>query len=521
MEVKEMATRTVELRTNERVFEGLSKQNMLFHQCIFELCDNAIAATQDHKKANINVAFEAIPDDNEHFYLYVCDDGVGMDADLLENSLQLGHEPTSNSRLNEHGFGLKNSLATLSGGNKEWTLWTRKKGGERQNILYVEGPFKPKMEIIDEATTVFPDKPFISADVSTVVKTKVKKSYAQTVQGRGAKANNLYTIRAWLVEHLGVAYRGYLSLDENTNETKAKINVFIGEDLRWDPYSVTPIHVPILNATTKYFTLYLGGEKRTLTYKYGTLDEETRNKLVKGEKAKYYYQGNMATQGIDIRLGDRVIATRQLETIWRTEIDGKIIERHNQYNDFVGELLIPELPRGVLTTVNNKTDFNLDDAEWVKVFDKMNEYRPIKNVREQGEADLRKKWANMLRRTNPDDTVDQEHHVWPTGVRIDVYREKKIGETSSIKIYELKVGEAKPIDLYQLKMYWDGLVVGGTQPNEGVLLAKDFHDTIQSMASSMNELTPPKMPDGRQSEPYNFTLTKLSDVGLLDGYADS
>jgi hypothetical protein len=514
MEVKEMATRTVELRTNERVFEGLSKQNMLFHQCVFELCDNAIAATQDDKKANINVAFEAIPDDDEHFYLYVCDDGVGMDADLLEKSLQLGHEPTSNSRLNEHGFGLKNSLATLSGGNKEWTLWTRKKGEERQNILYVEGPFKPKMEIIDEATTVFPDKPFISPDVSTVIKTKVKMSYAQTVQGRGAKAKSLQTFRAWLVEHLGVAYRGYLSLDETTNDTKARITVSIGNDR----YSVTPIHVPIAAKQTKYFQMELGGEIRDLVYNYGTLDEVKRDKLVKGQKAKYYYQGNMSTQGIDIRLGDRVIATRQFETIWRESgggDDGKPLERHNSYNDFVGELLIPELPRGVLTTVNNKTDFNLDDIEWVRIFEKMNEYRPTKHVREKSESDLKKAWMKMLKATNPDESINDEHSVWPTGVRIDVYRKRNIpGISSSITIYELKVGEAKPIDLYQLKMYWDGLILAGEQPDEAVLMVEDYNTNIEEMANRMNTLTPPNMPGGDSSKPYNFKLTKHSDVNL-------
>lgn len=146
-ETGEMAVRKVELKANERVFVGLSKQNMLFHQCIFELCDNAIAAAKNNVKIIVNVAFETIPDNEDYFYLYVCDNGVGMDVDTLEESLQLGHQPTSSSRLNEHGFGLKNSLATLSGGNGWWKLWTKSAGN---NVIYVEGPFGPNMEIIDE-----------------------------------------------------------------------------------------------------------------------------------------------------------------------------------------------------------------------------------------------------------------------------------------------------------------------------------------------------------------------------------
>ena len=39
-----MGTRQVSIRADEGLFLGLAKQNMLFHQCIFELCDNAIAA---------------------------------------------------------------------------------------------------------------------------------------------------------------------------------------------------------------------------------------------------------------------------------------------------------------------------------------------------------------------------------------------------------------------------------------------------------------------------------------------
>ena len=81
-----------------------------------------------------------------------------------------------------------------------------------------------------------------------------------------------------------------------------------------------------------------------------------RDKLIKGKKAKFYYQQNQPTQGIDIRLGKRVIATWQFETIWN-------VSRHNSFNDFVGELLIPDLPRGVLSTTNTKTDFNLDDPD--------------------------------------------------------------------------------------------------------------------------------------------------------------
>ena len=257
----------------------------------------------------------------------------------------------------------------------------------------------------------------------------------------------------------------------------------------------------------------MGGQTYQLKYNYGTLDEVKRDSLVKGKKAKFYYQGNLATQGIDIRLGDRVIATRQFETIWRGK-DTTQIARHNKYNDFVGELLIPDLPRGVLSTVNNKTDFNLDDAGWNRIFDLMNAYKPIETAKELGEKELKSKWMSMLKATNPKDRIEDEHCVWNTGVRIDVFRQKAEPDNSII-LYELKVGSAAPIHLYQLKMYWDGLVITGEQPDEAVLLVEDYNSNIEEMANSMNKLAAPLMPDGTQSKQYNFKLTKYSEVNLM------
>ena len=499
----------VQLEANERVFVGLSKQNMLFHQCVYELIDNAIAASKPNEQMHVRVAFEPIEGDDEYFYLFVSDNGLGMDSDTLADSLQLGHEPTSQSRLNEHGFGLKNSLATLSGGNGEWTLWTR--SNSDGNILRVNGPFVPQMVIEDEASTVFPDKPFIDQNASTVVMTRVKKTFAQTVQGRGARTKDLEKIRTYLLEHLGVAYRGYLAIDEETALPKVRIDISIGNDSKY----VSAIEVPIAQAFTKYFSVELSGITYDLVYRYGMLDEVKRDNLVKGKKARCYYQGNMATQGIDIRLGDRVIATKQFDSIWRIG-EGKPLQRDNHYNMFVGELLIPELPRGVLSTVNNKTDFNLDDPGWMRIFDTLNEeeYKPIKN---EGlllvESELKNRWKDMLIGVNQHDEVTTERSVWSSGVRIDVYR-KTAAPDNSVIIYELKAGAAGPLHLYQLKMYWDGLILEGIQPKEACLLVAEYDEKIESMAKTMNSFPPPKFANGSDSAPYNFNVCTYDDVKM-------
>lgn len=430
--------------------------------------------------------------------IYISDNSIGMTLEVLKNALQLGKSPSTNNRLNEHGFGLKNALATLSGGNGPWKVWTR--APNSKNIHSVEGPFKAQMTVRDD--DAFPVVDALQPDISTLIKVTVKLSFLQTVQGRGAKATNLVKLRDWLIEHLGVTYRGYLDLDEHTFDTSGIIVVSIGTDSVRVPH----VPVPLGKSETRHIPMDLGGVVYSLTFQYGTLDPIKRDKMLKGKGARFYYQGNTATQGVDIRIGKRVIATRQFDTIWKTENGENQLARHNNFNDFIGELVIPDLPRGVLTTVNNKTDFNLDDVEWEKIFTEVNKIRPPTQPREKSEAQLTKKWIEMLKATNPDDVISGERNVWPPGARIDVFRQMPDGKTV---IYELKAVSGAPLDLYQLRMYWDGLVLDGVQPSQAILLVHDFGSTLEEMANTMNKLPPPS-----GSKPYNFKIERLRDKGL-------
>nr|EEK69101.1 hypothetical protein bcere0006_8290 [Bacillus wiedmannii] len=444
-----------------------------------------------------------------YVYIYIADKGKGMNLEVFKKAIQLGESATTEHRLNEHGFGLKNALATLSGGNGEFQIWTYSVDEETTHTI--KGPFKKEMLIISDVS--FPELEFLPGRYSTIIKVKVPLTFIQTVQGRGARASDLSTLRTWLIEHLGVIYRGYLEIEDETGEPSGNIYVSIGEDRK----RVPAVRVPMANSSIQRIDIELRGQTYTLEYTYGTLDEERVNRLVAGNKAKYYYQKNQTTQGIDIRVGKRVIATKQLENIWRKKKgeEEEPISRHNRYNEFVGELLIPNLPRGVLTTINNKTDFNLDDADWERIFQKLNEYRPIEDIKDVTEKDLVKKWMGMIKATNPNDKVTDEFHVWPTGTRIDIYRETSNGE---VYIYEMKVGDGSPIDLYQLKMYWDGLVLSGVQPSEAVLLVENYSSNLEEMANQMIEhLTPPLLVKGNKpSDPYNFKIEKHKDKGLRE-----
>ncbi|WP_090084568.1 ATP-binding protein [Lentibacillus persicus] len=507
-------TRSVALEMSEGTFQGLSKSNLLFHQCIIELIDNAIGAAIKDEPFYVNVIFNKINDGTVE--VYVADRGKGMDFDVLSRALQLGESATTESRLNEHGFGLKNALATLTSGSGDFQIWT--KSAEDGTVHRVTGPFKQEMEVISGVE--FPESKFLPSNISTLIKLNVKLSFIQTVQGRGARSQNLSKLRLWLIEHLGVTYRGYLEWNHQTRNVDGNIDVSIKDDIK----PVLPIKVPIANSTTVYLNdIELGGTTYNLRYEYGTLDKVRAETLLDGSsKVKYYYQGNQQSQGIDIRLGSRVIATRQLENVWYSydEDNGAKVPlvRHNSYNDFVGELVIPELPRGVLTTINNKTDFNLNDEDWQKIFDELNKHKPQKRVKEYTEASLRKKWIEMIRATNPSDDVVDDMVVWGTGTKIDVYR--KVHPSNEVIIYELKAGSGEPIHLYQLKMYWDGLVLNNINPSQGILLVQSYNEALADMCETINEkMTPPPLggDSNNTSElKYNFKIERHVEKGLRE-----
>lgn len=495
----------ISINITPKAFEGLARQGMLCHQGICELCDDALAAALPGEKARVCVALAPDPDKN-YLQLAVADWGCGMDLAALTNALQLGSAPLTNDRLNEHGYGLNNALACLSGGTSDWCIYTRSQPGP---YYKVSGPFDLRMTVTEENNLQLPEGLNLQwPEPSTVIYVRVPMVIARTLQRQGnRKLSDLVTLRLWLIEHLGIAYRGYLELDPVMLEPSAKIAVTVSQS----SLLVPPIPVPMMMARTEKLEVELGGQVVPVIYVHGTLDKSKQEQLVQGNKTRYYYQCSQPTQGIDIRLGKRVIATAQLGEIWHKE-DGASICRHNKYNDFVGELILPELPRGVLATLNNKTGIDRNDQDWDAVFEMLAEFPPQENAASFNEDELKKKWMKILKAANPEDDVTSEISVWPTGTRVDVVDK---GANGKLDIYELKARKAEPKNLYQLRMYWDGLVLEGIQPTRGILLANGYSDSLQEMVRILNTLPTPNFPDGRPSAPYNFSLATHKDKQLL------
>ena len=502
---------SVPIKLCGNAFLGLSRQNLDFPHSLYEITDNNIAATPPGEKTIVRIHLMRHPSESEKILVTISDWGRGMNLTDLERALQLGAPPVSDSRLNEHGFGLKNALSVLSGGNGPWTLATRKRGTSLWFVTH--GPFAPTMQVeerTDLTGVLFEGTPDWG-DASTIIQVATPLAYARTVQTRGGALSDCATLRSWLLEHLGVTYHTLLEQDPRTMEPRLKISIRVGDST----VLVPPVRVPMDVIAQVPIQMELGGRLVTMVYRYGSLNADRRDHLIctsEGiSRAKCYYQGNIPTQGIQIEVGGRVLATGLLSEIWRQDRNGDPVARHNHYNDFVGELVIPDLPRGVLATLNNKTSLDPQDPDWQAVFEKLSAYPPPKSATGDSEAVLKAKWMDILQAACPQDRVSDEQSVWSTGTRIDVVAEN----TGKLDIYELKTRKAEPLNLYQLKMYWDGLVVDkGKQPTSATLLAADYSSEILNMLNQMNALPPPCFADGAPSAPYNLKIATLAEKKL-------
>lgn len=495
---KNMATHNVPLLANEGVFRGLAKQNMLFHQCICELIDNSIAAQRNGSKFRVDVIFEKTA--NGKIWLYVVDNSKGMPFKVLKDAIQIGHSPDTDNRLNEHGFGLKNALATLTqGGHGDWKVFSKDR--ESSKISSVGSPYISPLIVDDDDS--FPKLPYKIDDIGTIIKTEIKVKYIQGVQERGKPTFDLSKLRNWLMEHLGVTYRAYLLPDKAKGYSiEGDIYVSISTDIA----KVEPIEIPLGVTHSKTISMEIGGKMYQIAYNYGSIDSERANSLMinKDSKLKSYYLQSLATQGIDIRIGKRVIATKVLEHIWG-------VKPHNDHNEFAGELIIPDtIPRGKLKTVTTKTDFKNDDSDWQNIFNYISEKFPLgRTTRKTTEEEFKKELVSQLKRfASEEDIITREKAVFPPGVKIDVYWQK--ATTKEIKIYEVKTDSATALNLYQLKMYWEGLIENGESPSEGILVCLDYSSAIEEMVKKLNTLIP------KEGCPkFNFKLVTLKEMGLI------
>ncbi len=440
--------------------------------------------------------------DGDTVEVQVADHGVGMTlSDVTNHVFNPGGQGSTRGALNEHGFGLKNALALLTGGNSsDFDLYTRSADDDdldEDHFLHVTGPLSTNMVVHDDAgrdAWAANLHRLQEARTGTKVRVLVRWKYFRSVYRRGDSGLDVLARR--LGEHLGVMHRYYL---KEGNSIDLAYRQKGGE---WTHKTVQAIDVPFegeSKSVTRSFTLD-DGSKYTFDYSYGMADYSVKDNDAEAEHGwpyplRSYYQGSNARCGIDIVVRHRVIKSGVFEEIWPD------IPKTVEFNRFVGELRVGSDFR----TTNNKTGLDPHADNWERLLSDLDvaEFRPEKTTKSDSETSLREKLMLILSGTFADAKVNKDRSVWGGGINIDILVEV---DQENIRIYELKVTNGRVLDLYQLLAGWDGLVKEGIKPTVGILVCNSYTQKLTEAAEAANNRS------DSAGNAYNVEVKRINEL---------
>jgi len=455
-------------------FKGLAQAPLHLHNLVAELIDNSINAKP--QGFNVVVDISQHQDGGDHYIVTVKDDGPGISLNDLQNKVfVLGHEPDSNaSHLSEHGFGLKNVLSKAERiSNYPWTLITRDRDASQHNTYYeVERPLADTIVIQDKPASAWPflDLP----DTGTALVLELPLSYLQTVAygRRGAYPRNLGPMMEYLREHLGVFYRGYL---EGGKRAIGQISTSLNGST---PEFVDPIEPDYKSKDPYTISVNYNGKKFDVEGVLGIIEKNSS----KTKKRLYYYRFAPDSQGVDFRVGNRIIETRMISEIWERE-------RHPSLNGIAGEFKISSSDKSLVPpTLNNKTSIDHDSKIWQTIAEQIRLTISGDDLPHGGgksEDDLCNELFGQIEGLKHATEAVHKEYDCGHGVYVDVVWDKT-SHSNMFEIYEAKKGKGCPLDVYQLVMYWDCLVDIGVRPTTGHLVCETPSPNVTHFVTIMN-----------------------------------
>jgi hypothetical protein len=456
----------------EGTIRGLAQAPLHLHNMVAELVDNALAASPENPHVWIRLSKDT--EGGDLYVLEVWDDGPGIPLDRLQSKVfTLGSRAGTGSHLNEHGFGLKNVLAKVQQlTQRDWIFATRDAEVLAAGNFYrCKRPlgFSMPIEAVAEAEWPIP----ASRKTGTYIRFHLPLTYLQTVVSgrRGGPPRDIGKIATYLREHLGVLYRGYL---EGGRRSIAEISTALDGGV-FEPIDAV---VPDYKSKASYpFTVSIGGVKLVVEGEIGVIDKngtETHKRL-------YYYRHAPESQGIDIRVGNRVVATRLITEIWDRD-------RHPSLNGIAGEFRVPVVDGVVPPTLNNKTSLDLDSPIWIALAEAIAVECPDEKLPQGGgksEDDLRDELFQHIQGLARADHLVEKEYDAGHGVYVDILWDQK-ATGGGVDIYEVKKGKAQAGDVYQLLMYWDALVDTGIQPTHAHLVANGHGSGVAPFIALIN-----------------------------------
>jgi hypothetical protein len=475
------------------IWRGLGGHFDSLSQIINEFIDNSISNFIGANPIIKNIVISIEEKSNREYFISIEDSGTGIRN--INAAFTLGSQESKDSPLNEHGFGFKHALATANPNNNNWIICTRTAQQFNENkFTKIEAGYKFanfKAITVDTNYNSWPGQ--LNGSGTYMAFTCSEPMYKTLSQGFSGNFGFESRVNI-LIEDIGFVYCNLIK------EDIANISIIFtdkeGKRKNKNVKAIEPDYEKFITPGKGTVQVNLDSNHVDLEYEFGAIKDSDFNK---------YYKRNMSTSGVEIRLNGRMISYGLFKEIWG-------IEKHNSYNYLLIKLNIKsDTAKFLPTTRTSKNGIRKGDPKLDALFAWVKSYLPTpqKSTRDiDHEIDLFEELKRIKLIHLPDPKiVTTEQKVFrdiKDSVRIDLYEKTNNGT----KIYEGKKDFTCIQDLYQLKMYWDGCIIDGLQPNQAILIASSHPHTVKDLLRYINQ-----MKDSLGNN-YNFVLKEWKDEGI-------
>lgn len=218
-----------------RVMEGLRDTGYDFNTAVADIIDNSIAANAQ----NIHILLEM--DMSGDVFVYIADDGCGMDLDGLKNAMTYGSKERANkASLGKFGLGLKTASTAfcrcLSVVSKGADLTPRKVQWDLDYIAE-KGAWKLKQPEITADELEFLEEVTGDGTGTLVVWEKVDRLLG-AYKNKGSANKALKKIEEALAFHISLVFQRFID-DEDTRANNVDITLNGKPISPWDPFCTT------------------------------------------------------------------------------------------------------------------------------------------------------------------------------------------------------------------------------------------------------------------------------------------
>lgn len=479
------------LPDSNEIWKGIGGHFDSLGQIIAEFIDNSLAniISTTPTNRNITIHFE---DQGTKVKVSIEDTGSGISN--LAEAFRLGGRAIKQGPMNEHGFGMKHALASANPDNNDWIVCTRTKDNFDSGFYSkITAPYLIHHLPADKISCEYEPWPGQFNGTGTYVSFACSRELFNTIRLGIPGQPSFQTIISYLIEDLGFWYSGLIQRNASAFTVSWKTNGATGSS---QVVAIKPSWQQFYTPGEGREEFDLGNGRVELFFAFGAMNDSGYRK---------YYKRNMSTSGLEIRLNGRVLAYNLFKEVWNKE-------KHNMYNHLLVTVdIVSDKPDRLPPTRTSKNGFRQGDPRLEALYDWVRRHMPnppkeIADVND--ERDLFDELQNQKNYHVPDPkTVLTEQFVFTAigeRIRVDLY----LAYSDKVIIYEGKKDDTTVKDIYQLKMYWDGAIIDGLNPTNGILIASRHPNSVKTMVEHLN-----RMSDVNGNK-YKFLLKTWHEEGI-------